>query len=89
MAYVDFVEDFTQMQSDANRIIQKRVSMMLSGTMSGPEAAEMIGEKVIAMAESMLFGLGAFPSGNPVNVAEAMLRPYRRKTAHNVARLCS
>lgn len=33
MAYVDFVEDFTQMQSDANRIIQKRVSMMLSGTM--------------------------------------------------------
>jgi hypothetical protein len=89
MAYVDFVEDFTQMQSDANRIIQKRVSMMLSGTMSGPEAAEMIGEKVIAMAESMMFGLTAVHSGNPVNVAEAMLRPYRRKTAHNVARLCS
>ena len=88
MAYVDFVEDFTQMQSDANRIIQKRVSMLMTGTMSGPEATEMVGEKMIAGIESMFFGMIAAASGNPMNIAEAMLRPYRQKTAHNVARLC-
>jgi hypothetical protein len=89
MAFVNFIEDFTQMQCDANRIIQKRVSMMMTGTMLGSEVVEMIGEKIVAVIESMLFGLCTFSSGNPVSIAEAMLIPYRQKTAYNVARLCS
>ena len=83
----DFLTDYNQMQTDAGKIIDCRVSMMLKGTMSGDEAVEMVSEKMTAMADSMMAGMFAMFSGNPLTVAEAMLRPYRAKTAINVSRL--
>ena len=83
----DFLTDYNQMQADAGKIIDCRVSMMLKGTMSGDEAVEMVAEKVTAMADSMFAGMFAMLSGDPLKVAEAMLRPYRAKTSINVSRL--
>ena len=83
----DFLTDYNQMQADANKIIDCRVGMMLSGTMSGTEAVEMVSEKMTAMGDSMMAGMFAMFSGDPLKVAEAMLRPYRAKTAINVSRL--
>ena len=83
----DFLTDYNQMQADAGKIIDCRVSMMLKGTMSGPEAVEMVGEKMVAMGQSMMAGMFASMTGDPLEVAVAMLAPYRSKTKINIGRL--
>lgn len=83
----DFMTDYNQMQADAGRIIQKRITMMLTGTMSAPEACEMVGEKMIAMADSFLGAMFASFTGDVTDVMAAALVPYREKTAINVRRL--
>lgn len=84
----DFINDYHQMNTNASRIIQKRVSMMLTGTMSGAEFFEMITEKVFAVGDSVTRGVNASLTGDPVEVASAMLVPFKQKTSKNVARLC-
>ena len=83
----DFLTDYNQMQADAGKIIDCRVSMMLKGTMSGDEAVEMVSEKVTAMGQSMMAGMFACMTGDPLEVAVAMLAPYRSKTKSNIGRL--
>lgn len=83
----DFMDDYRQMNADASRIIRKRVTMMLTGTMSGDEFVEMIAEKVTAVQDSITRGANASVTCDPLEVATAMLVPFRKKTSINVERL--
>lgn len=83
----DYVGDMQQMHTDAGKIIQHRVTLMLTGTMSAAEANEMVAEKAEACQCAMnAYVIGCFALQDPLTIMRAMLAPYRAKTAKNRGR---
>lgn len=87
-AWADFSMAYTRMLMNAGEVIARRSQQMALGTMSQPEAARMVMEKMTAAATSAeKAAVAAMRGANPVGVATAALRPYGSKTRANARRL--
>lgn len=84
---VALVGGTVEMTTAAGEVILRRVGMMVTGTMSAPEAVGMVAEKLAAVMLASQGAAFAALSGNPIAVGRAMLAPYHAKTSENVARL--
>ena len=87
-AWSEYGMAYSRMLMSANEVILRRTHRMATGSMSRPEAAGMIMEKMTAMAASAeKAAVAAARGANPLTIATAALRPYGTKTKSNARRL--
>lgn len=76
---------YTEMSVNAGEVIYHRTLRMACGTMTQPEAMEMVMEKATAFASATESAtLAAARGGDMLGIATAALRPYDIKTRSNV-----
>ena len=87
-AWTEFSMAYGRMLMQAGEVIAHRTQQMAMGTMSQPEAARMVMEKMTAAAASVEKATTAAARGaNPAAIATAALGPYGTKTRANARRL--
>ena len=78
------------MATAAGEVFFRRSLMMASGSMSVPDAVNMVAEKATTLAEAAGEVTTALVKGeDPVGVATAAIEPYGTRTAANVRELRS
>lgn len=86
--WLGLMAETTRTALAANEVIWRRSAQMATGSMGLPEAVRMVSEKSTAAAQSaQSAALVAARGGSPLEMAEAAVKPYRRRTAANVKRL--
>jgi hypothetical protein len=87
-AWYDFVVAYHEMSLAAGEVILRRSLRMVQGSMTGPEAAGMVMEKVSTLATAAERAAIATARGaNPLSIATAALQPIHSKTRSNVRKL--
>jgi hypothetical protein len=85
---MQFATAYQTMAIAAGEVIFRRSLMMVSGSMSAPDAMNMVVEKATTFAEAAGEAIAATVKGeDPVGVATAALEPYGTRTAANVREL--
>ena len=85
-----FATAYQTMAIAAGEVFFRRSLMMASGSMSVPDAVNMVAEKATTLAEAAAESTTALVKGeDPVGVATAALEPYGTRTAANVQELRS
>lgn len=73
---------------NSSEVVMARNTQMLNGTMTVPEATQMVMEKPETFAKSLQAAAGALLVGQtPAQVMEAALNPVRQQTRDNALRL--
>lgn len=79
---------FSMMMVSASEVIARRVGLMMAGEMSGPDAIEMVTEKLSALSTGMAAATGAaMMTGDMVLATRAGMAPFAARVAENVVRL--
>jgi hypothetical protein len=85
---MQFATAYQTMAIAAGEVIFRRSLMMVSGSMSAPDAMNMVVEKATTFAAAAGEAIAATVKGeDPVGVATAALEPYGTRTAANVREL--
>ena len=87
-AWFDFAVAYQEMSMAAGEVILRRSWRIARGSMTGPEAAGMVMEKVSTLATAAERAVIATARGaNPLAIATAALQPIRTKTRSNARKL--
>ena len=85
---MQFAAAYQTMAISAGEVFFRRSLMMASGSMSPPDAMDMVAEKATTFAEAVGEATAAVVKGDdPVGVASAALEPYASRTEANVREL--
>ena len=85
---MQFAAAYQTMTISAGEVFFRRSLMMASGSMSAPDAVDMVVEKATTFAEAAGEATAAVVKGeDPVGVASAALEPYGTRTEANVREL--
>ena len=85
---MQFATAYQTMAISAGEVFFRRSLMMASGSMSPPDAVDMVVEKATTFAEAAGEATAAVAKGeDPVGVASAALEPYGTQTEANVREL--
>ena len=85
---MQFTTAYQTMAVSAGEVFFRRSLMMASGSMSPPDAVNMVAEKATTFAEAVGEATAAVVKGDePVAVASAALGPYGTRTEANVREL--
>jgi flagellar biosynthesis/type III secretory pathway ATPase len=80
-----FATAYQTMAVAAGEVFFRRSLMMASGSMSVPDAVNMVAEKAATLTEAAAEATNALVKGeDPIGVAAAALEPYGTRTAANV-----
>lgn len=71
----------------ALRLSRLATELVMRGMLPANECWKMVGEKQLAAIEAMAAAWMALPRGDPLGVAVAVLKPYRRRVRRNSRRL--
>ena len=87
-ALMQFATAYQRMAVSAGEVFFRRSMMMASGSMSGPDAVNMVVEKATTFADAAGEATAAAVKGeDPIGVASAALEPYGKQTEANVREL--
>jgi hypothetical protein len=87
---MQFATAYQTMAVAAGEVFFRRSLMMASGSVSVPDAVNMLAEKAATLAEAAGEATTALVKGeDPIGVATAALEPYGTRTAVNVQKLRS
>lgn len=83
-SWVNLASAYTEMSLNASEVIYHRTLKMASGSMTPPEAVEMVMEKCTAFASSTENAtMAAAKGGDMLGIATAALTPYGTKAREN------
>ncbi|MDI5890453.1 hypothetical protein [Halomonas rhizosphaerae] len=86
--WMKVASSYNRMTLSAGEVIARRMMMMASGGMTGPDAMGMMMEKATIFATASERAAVAAASGaDPVRITAAALKPYSTKTQSNVRKL--
>ena len=87
-AWLDFAMAYHEMSWAAGEVVLRRSLRIAQGSMTGPEAAEMVMEKASTLAAAAERAVVATARGaNPLAIATAALQPIHNKTRANARKL--
>jgi len=87
-AWMDYTTAFTDMTMAASEVILHRTQRIATGTMTPPDALEMVLEKGAAFADaSERAAMAAANGGDVLYIMTAALAPYGARTRSNVRKL--